>query len=483
VIESLQLGWDEQFYLYNEYLYEITEQAALTAKTFQNSNIGAENVWGNYYRTLPNIREIEQRLDAVGNQETTNNVRGMLKTVLAYKTFHLTDLFGDMPFSEAGRAFESLDLLEPKFDNQEEIYKFLLNELAWVNDNVQTLPNPVTADEIPYLAFNEFDNLFNNDMVLWQKFANSLRLRYALRMVEKDPDFAMPILKEILENDLPVLEEGEDVVLSPSLLSWLKQSTSWSFREHRKLRMGSNIWHQLSENEELNGSGIFDPRARIFFEPNNAMEWAPYPQVSTADTPASGGAPYQQLRDGNYNFKGQSNIYAPFNYYLTRDEAYVPEILMTSAEVNFMKAEIYLRGLGVGVDEGEAKAIYTTGVVSSLKFWQDIMVNTPIWENKPPILTGNDFFAVTNHSSIIIFGAPNKLELIYTQRWLDAFRQPWEAYALLRRTGATPRENPIPAHYRFNYPPSEVENNPDSWTDQVAKMGGDEVNVKMWWMN
>ena len=188
VIESLQLGWEEQFYLYNEYLYDITQQAALTAKTFQNYNIGAENIWRNYYETLANIREIERRFEGYkGEQEALNNVKSMLKIVLAYKTFHVTDLFGDMPFSEAGRAYESLDFLEPKFDKQEEIYKFLLAELKWANDNIETLPNPVTASGADYLAINEFDNLFNSNMLMWQKFANSLRLRYALRMAEKDP--------------------------------------------------------------------------------------------------------------------------------------------------------------------------------------------------------------------------------------------------------------------------------------------------------
>ena len=40
--------------------------------------------------------------------------------------------------------------------------------------------------------------------------------------------------------------------------------------------MGSNVWHQLSENDNQDGSGIFDPRVLIFFETNNAKEWAPY---------------------------------------------------------------------------------------------------------------------------------------------------------------------------------------------------------------
>ena len=60
-----------------------------------------------------------------------------------------------------------------------------------------------------YVSFGGFDNFFNGDMMLWRKFANSLRLRHAMRMIEKDAAFAAPILKEIIENGLPVIKEGE----------------------------------------------------------------------------------------------------------------------------------------------------------------------------------------------------------------------------------------------------------------------------------
>ncbi|MBK8493169.1 MAG: SusD/RagB family nutrient-binding outer membrane lipoprotein [Saprospirales bacterium] len=483
VIESLQLGWNEQFYLHNETLYAITEQAALTAATFQNITIGTEEVWRRYYSSLSNIRELERRFDAwEGDPEALNNVKAQLKIVLAYKTFRVTDLFGDMPFFDAGKGFESLDYLEPKFDEQEAIYKFLLEELEWANAHINLLPDPVTSTGEAYVSFGDFDNLFDGDLLLWKKFANSLRLRYALRIVEKDPAFAEPIIRDVLENDLPLIEEGEDVGMFPSRQGWLNLSVHWSFREHKKLRMGSTIWHQLSVNDNKDGSGIFDPRARIFFETNNAGEWAAYPQIPDASTPSEGGIPYQSHRDVSYNVKGATNLFSPFNYYLIRDEQYIPELILTAAEVNFIKAEIYLRGLGVPADEGQAEAEYTLGVVNSLKFWQSVFVNTPIWVNAPPVLSEGELFAVVNHPRISIFTNTNKLELIYAQRWIDAFRQPWEAYSLLRRTGATPREKPVPAYYRFSYPPSEAENNPQKWADQVTKMGGDTPSIKVWWM-
>ncbi|MBR9922658.1 MAG: SusD/RagB family nutrient-binding outer membrane lipoprotein [Bacteroidetes bacterium] len=483
VIESLQLGWDEQFYLHNETLYGITQLGALTAETFQNITIGTENVWSNYYEALANIREIERRLEEYeGDPEALRNVQAMVKTVLAYKTFKLTDLFGDIPFFDAGKGFQDIDLIKPAFDEQEAIYKFLLEELAWVQENINLLPDPETASGEKYLNLEGFDHLFDHDLLRWQKFANSLRLRYALRMAEADPAFAESVIADVLGKDLPLIEEGEDVALWPADLSWLRQSSSWSFREHKKLRMGSTVWNQLSESDAADGSGIYDPRVHIFFEPNNDGDWVPFPQIPDTDTPPSGGIPYQEHRDLNYFVKGSGNIYSPYNYYLVRDEVYVPELIMTAAEVHFLKAEIYLRGLGVAVDEDLAKSEYTIGVVSSMSFWQDVFVNTPIWTNKPPELSEGEFYSVTNHPEISIFTATDKLEFIYKQRWLDAFRQPWEAFALQRRTQATPLEGDYPEYYRFSYPPSEAENNPDNWADQSGKMGGDDPGVKVWWM-
>ena len=482
VLESLTLGWSEQLYLHNENLYKITQQAALSATTFQNVSIGSEDAWGRYYGALKNIKEIERRLDAFeGDQASVNHIRAMLKTILAYKTFRLTDLFGDIPFFEAGKGFEDTNLVRPVFDTQESIYKFLLEDLKWVNDNVDYLPGAVTSSGTPYETLNGFDNLFGENMLMWVKFANSIRLRHAIRMVERDPDFANPIIQEIIENDLPIIEVGEEVGMWPSRLSWKNQGVHWSFREHKKIRLGSNMWHQMSENDEVDGSGIFDPRIRILFETNNDNEWAPYPQVPEDDTPVSGGTPYQGIRDENHAFKGLSNIYAPVNYYLVRDEDYIPELFITAAEVHFLKAEAYLRGLGVATDENQSRAEYDKGIRSSILFWQAMANNTPIWENKPPALATNQEFETINHPAVI-FSEGDKLKRIYTQRWIDAFRQPWEAYALSRRTEMTPVEGERAKHYRFAYPPSEIENNSENWNTQVARMGGDHSEIKMWWI-
>ena len=255
--------------------------------------------------------------------------------------------------------------------------------------------------------------------------------------------------------------------------------------------MGSNIWHLFSSNDSTSGTGIFDPRAYIFFETNNKSQWAPYPQIPEATTPSEGGIPYESQRDvtGSFSIKGDNCHYSPFNYFLIADINYMPIVLFTGAEIHFLKAEAYFRGIGVAMNKDLADNEYMNGINSSVGWW----VKTA--ENSKLPLSGMSFpetigipqnlnaSSVTNH-----YGSWNakteeeKLEFIYDQWMLDAFRQPWEAYALARRTGKTAHEGAAISHFRLPYPPSEVEYNAANCAQAIASQGGDEPSNKIWWI-
>ena len=244
VISTLPLGWNEQFYINNEILYKQTQQAALTKEGWGNFTLGTEDIWSNYYGALPEIRELERRISAYDSAPGVRNMKAMVKIILALKTFKVTDLFGDIPFSEAGYGFQNLDHLRPKFDTQRDIYLFLLDDLRWADENIDESA-PLTE---PYKSFVGFDKLFNGDMMQWRKLANSLRLRHAMRMSEKEPAIAGEIIKKIIEDNRPVFLGNdfaaaplESACLWPASIGFKNESMSWSFREHKNLRMGSNI--------------------------------------------------------------------------------------------------------------------------------------------------------------------------------------------------------------------------------------------------
>ena len=496
VIQSMQQSMNEQFYLQNEIWYPETELGALTSESWGNSQIGTASVWSNYYLMLSNIRELEKRFDAMGEEEgdqaICDKVRAQLNILKAYQTFKVTDIFGDMPYSQAGRIWENASsqaTMKPEWDTQESIYKSLLEELVWSRNLLQA-DSAATAYGNSYYKL-PYEVLLNNDYTLWAEFANSLILRHGLRMYDKEPDYATPMLVEAYNfiysklNSSGGVIDGGGICLWPNVLgtSW---DINWSFREHKHLRMGETIWSCLSSTDNMDGSGIYDYRTFLFFDTSHKNDsfpdgaWRPYPQIRTLETPTEGGSPYAQSRDANYTFKGPACQYSPFNYYLTRDEKYMPQIFVTYADVLFMKAEIEVRNIGgimppLNADESIRSGIYQSFLfcVGNMSIWDwsnnmaANVMNYAVWMN--PENDGSQQFY---------------LKMIYQQRWLNLFRQPWEAWALTRRTMATPTttNHAKLTSFRMEYPQTEIEYNYENYSAQLARMShGDTRQTKVWW--
>jgi hypothetical protein len=253
--------------------------------------------------------------------------------------------------------------------------------------------------------------------------------------------------------------------------------------------MGTVIWHQLSSNDNTDGSGIFDPRAYYFFETNSDSNWVAYPNDPSTGTP-DGGTPYDYQRDHFFTIKGTPAspcLYSPANYYLVRDQDYQPDILMTGAEVLFLRAEAYMLGIGVAKDvPGEATSAFLGGIQFSLDFWQHVMNSSQLpcgpFSNNITVPSYLTFFYLQNNIGFFTGDEQEQLREIYAQCWIDMFRQPQEAFALSRRTGMTPHEGNPSQVYRFPIPQSEVSYNQANWNNSYGS-SGDNLNQKVWWMN
>ncbi len=480
LVNSLRLGWNRQLFLHNEILYDVTELGVVTAKTFGNVDGGVEDVWTNYYTALKNKKQLELNLDASTSEdpEAGEIIKVQAEILMAYKTFQMLDLFGDIPYFEAGNAYAEESVLRPSYDDDKEIYLSLLEELRRASDFLIALQG-TTALGNSYLRVGTSDALFRDNLDRWLRFSNSMLLKYFLRIHEKEPTIAEEGIANLITKGYSFV--SSPVIMLPAEQNWSNLGVNWSFREHNRLRMGTTAWNFMTENGEIQ-----DPRARIFFDTNNEEEWIPFPQISDSNTPQSGGEPYQKdRRDNSYENKGAENIYSSFNFYLVRDEQNIPEILMTEAEVKFILAEVFLKGIGIAPEESLASFRYQEGMLSSLDFWQEIMINATAWENRPDELSTGELFAISElprYKFAVGADLDENLRKIHEQRWIHYFRQPWEAFSLMRRTKLLPREKPANNFFRFRYPNSETSFNFDNWTDQVNKMGGDETNIKIWWM-
>jgi hypothetical protein len=486
-VSNLQLQ-DEQV-THNSWTYAITQQGIVYTKPdYAYGNDGSE-LWSKFYHNLSNYNALMDVIKSNADTSVYTNVIAMVKVLRAYQAIRLSNFYGDIPFSKAGLAiYSDPNSYTPVYDKQQEVYLACLADLKWAIDNFKV------SDTKQYsLGAAEF--VLQNDINKWIEFANSFRLRVALTMYDKDNADATVAITDALSK--PLLDvDGTNVGLYPANIPNMDLGArKYSFGTECRLRMGSTMWQLMSSNNNTDGSGIFDPRCTIYFEPNNAGEWTPFPQNPTTATPAEGGDPYNYSRDMNWPDKngsnGTVNKYADFNYYWGRDET-IPELFMTSAEVNFLKAEIYNRGIGgVTANPSTAQTEYENGIKASVNFWTSMAINSPIWVmNKPSALPSETVLSTMLAQPVVAYDATsssNALKQIYTQEWIDMFRQSWEAWTLLKRTGGlTPMDSTNSAYYtqtygsfnRYQYPTSEQTYNYANWNAETG--GQDNSATKIW---
>jgi len=488
---SLFLTGTEQGAVHNDYYLPVTQLAATTAfSAFVLSN-GVNDIWNNYYSTLQNINLVQDKINAVADKASMNNIQAILYILRAYKTFKVTDQFGDIPYFNAGKAYtgSAADFRVP-YDSQQLIYDSLLNDLTWAVNNINTNTSAVTPSGNAYQSLGSFETVLGNNLVQWQKFANSLRLRYAMQMVEKDPATATPIIADALSSSAGLIDDGNDIALWPKSLGGYDLGARWfSFSTGGTglVRMSSTMWNLVSD--DTTDAGIFDPRAKLFVEPNAAGSWAPYIIGKSAGDNINA---YTYASTDPTNKNGC--LYSLINWYIIRDEWYVPELIMTAAEVHFLKAEAYARGLGVGQSLATAQTEYQAGITSSVNFWYNVAANTndatENWAAAAPAAptTAQMQTLLSNPKVAFNQSGSDALNKIYAQEWLSYFREPWLAFNLWRRTGATPvdpNSNPSTTYttfYRLPYAQDEAVNNTDNYNAEVSKLGSNNSNVKVWWM-
>ncbi len=490
ILSTFFLRGQEQASIHNDYYYPITQLAATTSQSGYVLSNGVNDIWNDYYSTLQNMNLVQSKIDAVSDKESMNNIQAILYILRAYKTFRMTDQFGDMPYFNAGKAYTgNVSDFRVGYDGQQSIYDSLLANLSWAVKHINTSASPVTSSGNPYETLGSYDVFFGSNMNQWLKFGNSLRLRHAMQMVEKDQATAMPIIQDVLSGTAPLIDSGNDVALWPKTLGgydlWIRW---WSFSSGGAgfVRTSSTLWNLVSD--DTTNAAIFDPRAYLFVSTNQAGSWAPFIiGTSTGDAVNA----YFSATDPTQK---NNCVFSPVNWYLIRDEWYIPELIMTEAEVHFLKAEAYARGLGVSQSITNANSEYKAGITSSVNFWYNVAANTnDASENwsaaAPPPPTAGQMNTLFTNPKVAFTGTnADALSKIYAQEWLSYFRQPWLAFNLWRRTGGTPvdpKSNPPAGYstfYRLPYAQDEAVNNTENYNTQINKLGGNNSNVKVWWM-
>jgi len=406
-----------------------------------------------YFQELQDLRKVIQKGQAQGNPAIWGPA-----TVLQIWVFeNLTDLWGDIPYSQALGADSTGGTLTPVYDKQQDIYTSFFSRLA---DAASAMESTDSA------GLGSADPIYGGNLTQWAKFANSLRARLALRVVNVDPGTASTQLAAAFSDPAGVFASNDDDAKMP----WPGDGVydnPWAdnFKTRDDHRMSKTLMNQMVP--------FNDPRVPVYAQP--VLDSTIYPN-------GYGGMPNGLNADTAgtwFNVASRPGVifYPGATSYGTFGDGsglHLPTYIMTYAEVMFIKAEAAARSLG-GLSPAEAGTDYYAGIQASMDQW-----------------------GVTNAAAIAAFegqpgvaytpGIPAGLNEIATQKYIALFGDGTQAWADWRRTcvpvtlhaGPNAIVNFVPR--RFEYSQTEYSVNAANVNAALTQMGGpDDFATRMWW--
>jgi hypothetical protein len=338
-----------------------------------------EGTFNDFFATVYRDQQNLQVVLAQSENEGATNMKAAAMTFSAYIWLIATDMWRDIPFSDALGA--SNGVLSPSYDTQEDIYPAVMNMLKEAND----LFNEGATDKL-----GDGDLLFNGNLVLWQKFANSLRLRMAMRVSNVDPATSKRVVEQILGNPVtyPIISSNED----NAYFGWTGADPYYE------------PFYYLKYIDERDQNGMADVIVDRLKEFND-------PRLLIYAEPAASDGEYRGVIVGDYetNFK-MVNISRLGEKIIDNAAGFSP--FMNYAEVCFIIAEASEKGWNTGMT---ADAAYKAGITASMK------------ENN---VSDEDIATYLGQPEI----AYKSVNQIYLQRWLAVFKNGHEAWAETRRT-------------------------------------------------
>lgn len=467
-------------------------------------------VWKRYYSI-----GIKNLVDAIHRSENMPNTNAALRIHRAYMMAVLSDIYGDIPCTEAGMSYINGNA-NPKYDTQEEVYDFIFSELkacaAQLDKGTDLISGDVTS--------------LGGDAAAWKRYANTLRLRYAMRISDVAPEKARIEFESALNADGGIISSAEDDAYVKYIDAPFTLYDGANDLDFRANALGEMIYGQDPESPSFVCSTLFnymkkmnDPRlyriARCYIHTTRSqtdtsgnfdvtdevIDWGE--RGGTGIVPCNVGAAWwSDWVNGPTNneiptLESLVKLYPDKGYdknnYPARMlrptiaiafcDADCPGILITSAEVEFLLAEAASKDWDVPDD---AESYYEAGIRASMQ-----MLNNYY-----------DIVSKISDAEIDEYIAANPLgdnarEAINTQAWILHLTNPSEGWANLRRSdypaladrtllpvrGDFPHEDPnMQTPVRLRYPLLEAKYNSVNYKEAVERIGGnDNWHTRIWW--
>jgi len=423
-----------------------------------------QNVWDLYSRYTNNALHMYD----LSIEQKDPSLEAIALTLKVLYMSNLTDIFGDIPYSEAFTARKIGGTTKPKFDSQQEVYEEMFADLDSANIIYSTNPTFIKPT---------LDGMYGGSMAKWQKFNNSLYLRLLCRISGRSEMNAGTKMTEILNDpsNYPIFTSNEDnaTVIFSGSDPYRNQFADYS--EGSFTSSGRKLTQQLIKMTVIteNDQQIYqDPRLSIYGKKNPNIETNPL--AIWIGTVAGCTEEEKNTVDLGTSWLNTS-VFC---------RAMAPGCFMDYAEVQFIFAEAALKGYISG-GESAAKEYYKNAVTASIEKWSEFGQ----YSETPVTITDDDITTFLSSDLASWNNATNKEELIADQKYLALFWIGMEAYHEYRRTGypqLTIGGGTVYNDYilptRFAYPTTTMATNGDNAQIALDRMGG-ENNMKtpVWW--
>lgn len=386
------------------------------------------NFYGLYTGPLMNLETVlTSTLDA--NEGPVVNQVAVAKILKAYFYWHMTDRWGDIPYSE---ALKGKDNFTPKYDKQQDIYNNLFILLDEANAAIVT-------------GTIKNDIVYGGDVTKWKKLGNTIHLLMALRLSKVDAVKGAAEFNKALNNG--VMAANSDNLAYPHLADPANEN----YWYNSFTRLGRN-WFAVSKPIVDYMQPLGDPRLPVFANKNTAGNYVGL----------------------DYGLPGSTTVVIN-NYSLLGSGLRLqnsPVYLVTYAQALFARAEAAKLGWIAGGD-AVAKTNYELAIQNSILQWTGSTTGVTTYIAQPQVL----------------YDPANAIKQIATQRWVHLFLHGYEGWAEWRRTGypalaAAPGANGDRIPRREGYPVQERSNNTANYNTAVAAFpygGTDDLNARVWW--
>ena len=501
---------------YRNYITGFTQHFAggWNVTNYAGSNFAEDDlsrrIWDRYY-----VISIKNLVDAIHQSEDKPNLNAALRIHRVYLTAVLADIYGDVPASEAGLGYIA-GISTPKYDTVEELYNWFFEELTACEALLGTGTDNISGDVTS----------MGGDVAQWKKYANALRMRYAMRISDVNPQKAQDEFEKAVAAGA-ISSAADDVYIkyADSPYTYYDGANDYDFRTNA---LSEILYGQDATSPTFVSSTLFyqmqrtaDPRLyricrhyynikRSQVKPDKEENidltdevQSYFERTQTGEEPCNPGAAWysdwmnvpatselptlQKKADMDANTYDNSDFRARAmrpQLNIDFEMPNTPGDLMSYAEVEFLLAEAKTKGWNVS---GDAESHYEAGVRASMQ----LLNNHYLTSNK---ISDDEINAFIAHNPL----GDNPKETINTQAWILHMMNPSEAWANMRRSdypaildrtrlgiftnGFTYTDADMTMPNRLRYPELEAQYNSANYKAAIERMGGtDNWHSKLYW--